>query len=266
MLVLLARFSWSTPYRVPEPRASLTSASQHFCPLKGELQSKCFESEGLQNEQHPTSVSLFSLRYWATYKERHKTEGFYRVYIGCYNPLAPEQVRAIRAEPQQIFEVWLLQYPTCAFPQETDGKERRKASQTCCGVRRGWLWQAGGEEGCPTLGLRQPAGRRGRGPYDSFPMQGVKRANEAISSWCSGEKRQEKWAWWSDNPLQKQNWLLASMTSLDDRDDLQTLQLLGNGLDTKPPINSYSSTAWFQGLYFLSQNINKENPGFKHSI
>lgn len=60
--------------------------------------------------------------------------------------------------------------------------------------------------------------------------------------------------------------LVASRTSSDARDDLQTLHLLGNGLDTKTHINSYSNRAWCQGLYFPTQNINKEHPGFKHSI
>lgn len=42
--------------------------------------------------------------------------------------------------------------------------------------------------------------------------------------------------------------LLASRTSLDTRDDLQTSHLLGNGLDTNPHINSYSGA---RGFIFL---------------
>ena len=60
--------------------------------------------------------------------------------------------------------------------------------------------------------------------------------------------------------------LLPSRTSSDAKDDLQTSHLLGNGLDTKPHINSYSNRAWCQGLYFPMQDINKKHPGFKRSI
>lgn len=60
--------------------------------------------------------------------------------------------------------------------------------------------------------------------------------------------------------------LLASRTSSYTRNDLQTSHLLGNDLDAKPRINSYSNRAWCQGLYFPTQNIKKEHPGFKHSI
>lgn len=56
-------------------------------------------------------------------------------------------------------------------------------------------------------------------------------------------------------------WLLASRTSLDARDDLQTSHLLGNGLDTRPHINSYCNRAQCQGLHFPTQNINKGHPG-----
>jgi len=42
--------------------------------------------------------------------------------------------------------------------------------------------------------------------------------------------------------------LLASRTSLDARDDLQTSHLLGNGLDIKPCINSYSNRVWCHGI------------------
>lgn len=56
-------------------------------------------------------------------------------------------------------------------------------------------------------------------------------------------------------------WLLASRTSLDTGDDLQTSHLLGNGLDTRPHINSYCNRAQCQWLHFPTQNINKGHPG-----
>lgn len=58
-------------------------------------------------------------------------------------------------------------------------------------------------------------------------------------------------------------WLLASRTSLDTGDDLQTSHLLGNGLDTRPHINSYCNRAQQQGLHFPTQNINKAHPGLR---
>lgn len=103
---------------------------------------------------------------------------------------------------------------------------------------------------------------------DSAPVWGVPGGNKGMSSCCSGEKgRKTKQDDEVTFPSRSRTaWLLASRTSVDTGDGLQTSHLLGNGLDTRPHINSYCNTAQCQGLHFPAQNINKGHSGLKCSI
>lgn len=157
----------------------------------------------------------------------------------------------------------------CAFAQETDGKQRRgrhlrhavvvSEGAGCDGLvekRAVWHWgftsRQEGTDGDPeTHFLCGELQEHMMGsPADAQERKGGK--NEPDEVTVPSRSRITR--------------LVASRTSSDARDDLQTLHLLGNGLDTKTHINSYSNRAWCQGLYFPTQNINKEHPGFKHSI
>lgn len=82
----------------------------------------------------------------------------------------------------------------CAFPQETDGKERRGRHLRCTvAVSEGAGWWSRGlsDTGASPAGRKAPTGTL---------KWGVRGAYQGISIWCSGEDRRKKWAWWSDRP------------------------------------------------------------------
>lgn len=159
----------------------------------------------------------------------------------------------------------------CAFPHETDGKEGSGRH-----LRRAVAVSAGaGCDGLVERGLsdtRAVPASRGPTGADRDPATRLLcgELQEQIKGCPAGAQERKRGKTKLDEVTFPSRsgaaWLLASRTSLDARDDLQTSHLLGNGLDTRPHINSYCNRAQCQGLRFSYSEHKQRTSWLEHSI